>query len=53
MPVTRFTNQSQKQLDLKIEKNLRRLRKESRLDTMAIARQQTLKELAALNVENQ
>ena len=53
MPVTRFTNQSQVQLDLEIEKTLRRLRKEARLNTMANARQQTLKELAAPNVENQ
>jgi hypothetical protein len=41
------------QLDLEIEKTLRRLRKEARLNTMAVARQQTLKELAAPNVENQ
>ena len=53
MPVTRSTNQSQVQLDLEIEKILCRLRKEARLNTMAIARQQTLKELAAPNVENQ
>ena len=53
MPVTRSTNQSQVQLDLEIEKTLRRLRKEARLNTMANARQQTLKELAAPNVENQ
>jgi len=52
MPVTRFTNQSQVQLDLEIEKTLRRLWKEARLNTMVVARQQTLKELAALNVEN-
>jgi hypothetical protein len=49
MPVTRFTNQSQVQLDLKIEKTLCRLRKESHLNAMAVA-QQTLKELAAPNV---
>jgi hypothetical protein len=53
MPVTRSTNQSQVQLDLEIEITLRRLRKEARLNTIAIARQQTLKELAAPNVENQ
>jgi hypothetical protein len=53
MPVTRSTNQSQVQLNLEIEKTLRRLRKEARLNTMAIAQQQTLKELAAPNVENQ
>jgi hypothetical protein len=41
------------QLDLEIEKTLCRLRKEARLNTMAVARQQTLKELAAPNVENQ
>ena len=53
MPVTRFTNQSQVQLDFEIEKTLRKLRKEARLNAMAVARQQTLKELAAPNVENQ
>jgi len=53
MPVTRSTNQSQVQDDLKIEKTLRRLRKEACVNTMAIERQQTLKELAAPNVENQ
>ena len=53
MPVTRSTNQSQVQLDLEIENTLRRLRKEARLNIMAIAQQQTLKELAAPNVENQ
>ena len=41
------------QVDLEIESTLRRLRKEARLNTMTIARQQTLKELAAPNVENQ
>jgi hypothetical protein len=40
-------------LDLEIEKTLCRLRKEARINTIAIARQQTLKELAAPNVENQ
>jgi hypothetical protein len=54
MPVTRSTNQIQVQLDLKIENTLRRLRKEARLNnTMAVVRQQTLKELATPNVENQ
>ena len=53
MPVTRSTNQSQVQLDLEIEKTLRRLRKEARLNTMVVARQKKLKELAAPNVENQ
>jgi len=53
MPVTCFTNQSQVQLDLEIEKTLRRLRKEACLNAMAVARQQTLKELAAPNMENQ
>jgi len=53
MPVTRSTNQSQVQLDLEIEKTLCRLRKEARLNTMVVARQQTLKELAAPNVKNQ
>ena len=47
MPVTRSTNQIQVQVDLEIERTLRRLRKEARLNTMAVARQQTLKELAA------
>jgi len=42
-----------KEVDLEIESTLRRLRKEARLNTMAITRQQTLKELAAPNVENQ
>ena len=41
------------QLDLEIEKTLRRLRKEARLNTMVVARQQTLKEFAAPNMENQ
>ena len=53
MPVTRSTNQIQVQVDLEIESTLRKLRKEARLNTMAITRQQTLKELAAPNVENQ
>jgi hypothetical protein len=38
MPVTRSTIQSQVQLDLKIEKTLRGLRKEARLNVMAVAR---------------
>jgi hypothetical protein len=53
MPVTCSTNHIQVQVDLEIESTLRRLRKEARLNTMAVARQQTLKELAAPNVENQ
>ena len=53
MHVTCSTNQIQVQVDLEIESTLRRLRKEPRLNTMAVARQQTLKELAAPNVENQ
>jgi len=53
MLVTCSTNQSQVRVDLEIESTLRRLRKEARGNTMAIARQQTLKELAAPNVENQ
>jgi hypothetical protein len=53
MPVTRFTNQIQLQVDLEIESTLRRLRKEVCLNIMAVVRQQTLKELAAPNVENQ
>ena len=40
MPATHSTNQSQVQLDLEIEKTLRRLRKEARLNNMAIAQQQ-------------
>ena len=53
MPVTRSTNQIQVQLDLEIENTLRRLWKEARLNTMAVVRQQTLKELVAPNMENQ
>jgi hypothetical protein len=53
MHVTRSTNQSQVQVDLEIENILRRLRKEARVNTMAVVRQQTLKELTAPNVENQ
>jgi len=53
MHVTRSTNQSQVQVDFKIENILRRLRKEARINTMTAARQQTLKELAAPNMESQ
>jgi hypothetical protein len=53
MSVTRSTNQIQVQIDLEIESTLHRLRKEAHLNTMAVARQQKLKELAAPNVENQ
>jgi len=53
MPVTRSTNQSQVQVDLEIENTLRKLRKEARVNTMTLARQQTLKELATPNMENQ
>ena len=52
MPVTRSTNQSLVQVDLEIESTLRKLRKEVHLNTMVVARQQTLKDLAALNMEN-
>ena len=52
MHVTRSTNQSQVQVVLKIENILCRLRKEARVNTMAVAQQQPLKELAAPNVEN-
>jgi hypothetical protein len=37
MPVTRSTNQRQVQVDLEIENTLRRLRKETRFNTMAVA----------------
>ena len=40
-------------VDLEIENALRRLRKEACVNIMAVARQQTLKELSAPNVENQ
>ena len=53
MPVTRSTNHSQVQVDLEIENTLCRLRKEARVNTIAVERQQTLKELAAPNMENQ
>jgi hypothetical protein len=50
MFVTRSTNQSQVQVDLEIENTLRKLRKEVSVNTMVVARQQTLKELVALDV---
>ena len=53
MFVTCSTNQRQVQVDLEIENTLRRLRKVAHVNTMVVARQQTLKELAAPNVENQ
>ena len=54
MPVTHSANQiHQVQVDLEIENTLRRLRKQDRVNIMVVARQQTLKELAAPNVENQ
>ena len=53
MHVTRYTNQSQVQVDLEIENTLCRLRKEARINIMAVARQRTLKELAAPKMENQ
>ena len=53
MPVTHSTNQSQVQVDLEIENTLRRLQKETRVNTMAVEWQRTLMELAAPNVENQ
>jgi len=53
MPVTCSTNQRQVQIDLEIENTLRRLRKEARVNTMVVARQQTLKKLAAPNMKNQ
>jgi hypothetical protein len=53
MHVTRSTNLSQVQVDLEIENSLHMLQKEAHVNTMAVARQQTLKELAAPNVENQ
>ena len=40
-------------MDLEIENTLRRLRKEAHVSSIAIAWQQTLKELVAPNVENQ
>jgi len=53
MHVTCSTNQRQLQVDLKIKNTLLRLRKEVRINTMVVARQQTLKELVAPNMENQ
>jgi hypothetical protein len=53
MPVTRSTNQRQVQVDFEIENTLCRLHKEAHINTMTVARQQTLKELVAPNVENQ
>jgi hypothetical protein len=53
MLVTRFTNQSQVQVNLEIENTSRRLRKKALVNTMVVAQQQTLKELAAPNMENQ
>ena len=54
MLVTHSTNHShQVHVDLEIENTLRRLRKEARVNIMVVARQQTLKELVAPNVENQ
>ena len=53
MLVTRSTNQIQVQVDLEIKNTLRRLRNEPRVNIMVVERQQTLKELAAPNVENQ
>jgi hypothetical protein len=52
MPLTRSTNQNQVQVDLEIKNTLRRLWKKAHVNTMAVARQQTLKELAAPNMEN-
>jgi hypothetical protein len=53
MHVTRSTNQNQVQVDLEIENTLRKVRKKACINTMVVARQQTLKELAASNMENQ
>ena len=53
MHVTRSTNQRQVQVDLEIENTLHRLQNEARVNTMVVARQQTLKELAAPNMKNQ
>jgi hypothetical protein len=53
MHVPQSTNQRQVQIDHEIEKTLRRLRKETCINTMAVAREQTLKELVAPNIENQ
>ena len=40
-------------VDLEIKNTLYRLRKQAHINTMVVTRQQTLKELGALNVENQ
>jgi hypothetical protein len=53
MLVTHSTNQSQVQVDLEIKNTLRRLRKEACVSTIVVERQQTLKEVAAPNMENQ
>jgi len=53
MHITRPTNHRQMQVDLEIENTLRRLWKEAHVNTMAVAWQQTVKELATPNVENQ
>jgi len=45
--------QRQVQVDLEIKNTLRRLRKEAHVNTMVVARQQTLKELTAPNMKNQ
>jgi len=52
MHVTCSTNQSQEHVDLEIENTLHRLRNEACVNTMVVARQQTLKKLAAPNMEN-
>jgi hypothetical protein len=52
MHVTRSTNQRQIQVDHKIKNTLHRLWKEVRVNTMVVARQQTLKELIAPNMKN-
>jgi len=48
MPVTRSTNHSQVQVDLEIENTLGRLRKEARVNTMAVERQQHSRSLLLL-----
>ena len=53
MLVTCSTNQRQVQVNLEIQNTLRRLQKEARVNTMVVAQQETLKELAAPKVENQ
>jgi hypothetical protein len=52
MLVTHSTNQRQMQVDLEIENTLRMLQKEARVNTMVVARKQTLKELTTPNMEN-